>query len=386
MNLHEFQAKRLFAGYRIPVPFGVAVDTPEAAREAAEQMGGDRWVVKAQAHTGGRGKAGGVVLVDSPDKVEAEARRLLGSRLVTPQTGPQGLPVSHVLVEEPSDIERELYLSLLVDRGSRRVMIMASEAGGMNIEEVAAQTPEKILTSRIDPAAGLQPWQGRRLGFALGLDAEQRKQLHKILTGLTELFEREDASLVEINPLTITGEGDLLALDAKINLDDNALYRHKDVAEMRDLTEEDPAEVEAGEYNLNFIKLDGSIGCLVNGAGLAMSTMDIIKQAGGEPANFLDVGGGAKADQVAAAFKIITADPNVRGIFINIFGGIMQCDTIADGVVKAVKEVGLKVPLVVRLEGTNVELGRKILAESGLDLISAEDMADGAQKIVERTR
>ncbi len=382
MNLHEFQAKRLFAGYRIPVPYGVAVDTPEAAREAAEQMGGDGWVVKAQAHTGGRGKAGGVVLVDSPDKVEAEARRLLGSRVVTPQTGPQGLPVSHVLVEEPSDIDRELYLSLLVDRGSRRIMIMASEAGGMNIEEVAAQTPEKILTSRIDPAAGLQPWQGRRLGFALGLDAEQRKQLHKILAGLTELFQREDASLVEINPLTITGGGDLLALDAKINLDDNALYRHKDLQAMRDITQEDEREARAAEHDLNYISLDGNIGCMVNGAGLAMATMDLVKLHGGEPANFLDVGGGTTAERVAEAFKIILSDDKVEAVLVNIFGGIVRCDLIAEGIINAVKEVGIEVPVVVRLEGTNAETGLKMLDESGLNLETAADLTEAAEKVV----
>ncbi|RMG34010.1 MAG: ADP-forming succinate--CoA ligase subunit beta [Gammaproteobacteria bacterium] len=382
MNLHEYQAKRLFAGYRIPVPYGVAVDTPEAAREAAEAMGGDRWVVKAQAHTGGRGKAGGVVLVDSPEQVEAEARRLLGSRLVTRQTGPQGLPVSHVLVEEPSDIERELYLSLLVDRGSRRVMIMASEAGGMNIEEVAADTPEKILTSRIDPAAGLQPWQGRRLGFALGLDAEQRKQFHKILSGLSELFQREDASLVEINPLIVTGAGDLLALDAKINLDDNALYRHKDLQAMRDISQEDEREARAAEHDLNYISLDGNIGCMVNGAGLAMATMDLVKLHGGEPANFLDVGGGTTAERVAEAFKIILSDDKVRAVLVNIFGGIVRCDLIAEGIIKAVKEVGIEVPVVVRLEGTNADKGLAMLDQSGLALETASGLTEAAQKVV----
>ncbi len=382
MNLHEFQAKRLFAGYRIPVPYGVAVDTPEAAREAAAEMGGDRWVVKAQAHTGGRGKAGGVVLVDSLDAVEAEARRLLGSRLVTPQTGPEGLPVSHVLIEEPSEIERELYLSLLVDRGSRRVMIMASQAGGMNIEEVAAETPEKIVTSRIQPAAGLQPWQGRRIGFALGLEGEQLKQFQKVLAGLAELFQREDASLVEINPLIVTGEGDLLALDAKINLDDNALYRHKDLQAMRDPSQEDEREARAAEHGLNYISLDGNIGCMVNGAGLAMATMDLIKLHGGEPANFLDVGGGTTAERVAEAFKIILSDDKVRAVLVNIFGGIVRCDLIAEGIVNAVKEVGIEVPVVVRLEGTNAEQGRRLLDESGLELETASDLTEAAQKVV----
>ncbi len=382
MNLHEFQAKRLFAGYRIPVPYGVAVQSAEAAREAAKEMGGERWVVKAQAHTGGRGKAGGVVLADSLDQVEAEARRLLGSRLVTRQTGPGGLPVSHVLIEEPSDIARELYLSLLVDRASRRIMVVASEAGGMNIEEVAAETPEKILTSRIDPAAGLQPYQARYLGFALGLDAEQRKQFQKILAGLAELFVREDCSLVEINPLIVNGDGDLLALDAKINIDDNALYRHKDLQDMRDVSQEDPREARAAEHDLNYIALDGSIGCMVNGAGLAMATMDLVKLHGGEPANFLDVGGGTTAERVAEAFKIILSDDKVRAVLVNIFGGIVRCDLIAEGIVSAVKEVGIEVPVVVRLEGTNAELGLELLDQSGLALETASDLTEAAEKVV----
>jgi len=382
VNLHEFQAKRLFAGYRIPVPYGVAVQSAEAAREAAEEMGGERWVVKAQAHTGGRGKAGGVVLADSLEQVEAEARRLLGGRLVTRQTGPGGLPVSHVLIEEPSDIAREIYLSLLVDRASRRIMIVASEAGGMNIEEVAAETPEKILTSRIDPAAGLQPYQARHLGFALGLDAEQRKQFQKILAGLAELFVREDCSLVEINPLIVNGDGDLLALDAKINIDDNALYRHKDLQGMRDVTQEDPREARAAEHDLNYIALDGSIGCMVNGAGLAMATMDLVKLHGGEPANFLDVGGGTTAERVAEAFKIILSDDKVRAVLVNIFGGIVRCDLIAEGIVSAVKEVGIEVPVVVRLEGTNAELGLTLLDQSGLALETASDLTEAAEKVV----
>ena len=382
MNLHEFQAKRLFAGYRIPVPYGVAVQSAEAAREAAEEMGGERWVVKAQAHTGGRGKAGGVVLADSLDQVEAEARRLLGSRLVTRQTGPGGLPVSHVLIEEPSDIARELYLSLLVDRASRRVMVVASEAGGMNIEEVAAETPEKILTSRIDPAAGLQPYQARRLGFALGLDAEQRKQFQKVLAGLAELFVREDCSLVEINPLIVNGDGDLLALDAKVNIDDNALYRHKDLQGMRDITQEDLREARAAEHDLNYIALDGSIGCMVNGAGLAMATMDLVKLHGGEPANFLDVGGGTTAERVAEAFKIILSDDKVRAVLVNIFGGIVRCDLIAEGIVSAVKEVGIEVPVVVRLEGTNADQGLALLDQSGLALETASDLTEAAEKVV----
>ncbi len=382
MNLHEFQAKRLFAGYRIPVPYGVAVQSAEAAREAAQEMGGERWVVKAQAHTGGRGKAGGVVLADSVEQVEAEARRLLGSRLVTRQTGPAGLPVSHVLIEEPSEITRELYLSLLIDRATRRVMIVASEAGGMNIEEVAAETPEKILTSRIEPAVGLQPWQARRLGFALGLDGGQRKQFQKILAGLVELFEREDCSLVEINPLIVNGDGDLLALDAKINIDDNALYRHQDIQGMRDISQEDPREARAAEHDLNYIALDGSIGCMVNGAGLAMATMDLVKLHGGEPANFLDVGGGTTAERVTEAFKIILSDDNVRAVLVNIFGGIVRCDLIAEGIIAAVEEVGIEVPVVVRLEGTNAAQGLALLDRSGLALETASDLAEAAVKVV----
>ncbi len=382
MNLHEFQAKRLFAGYRIPLPYGVVVQSAKAACEAAEEMGGECWVVKAQVHTGGRGKAGGVVMVDALDQVEAEARRLLGSRLVTRQTGPGGLPVSCVLIEEPSEIARELYLSLLVDRVSRRVMIVASDAGGMNIEEVAAETPEKILASRIDPAVGLQPYQARWLGFALGLDAEQRKQFQKILAGLAELFVREDCSLVEINPLIVNGDGDLLALDAKVNIDDNALYRHKDLQGMRDIIQEDPREARAAEHDLNYIALDGSIGCMVNGAGLAMATMDLVKLHGGEPANFLDVGGGTTAERVAEAFKIILSDDKVRAVLVNIFGGIVRCDLIAEGIVSAVKEVGIEVPVVVRLEGTNADQGLALLDQSGLALETASDLTEAAEKVV----
>ena len=382
MNLHEFQAKGLFAGYGIPVPHGVAVDTAERAGEVAREMGGGRWVVKAQAHTGGRGKAGGVVLADSIEQVVAEARRLLGSRLVTRQTGAGGLPVSYVLVEEPGTIERELYLSVLVDRESRRVMVVASEAGGMNIEEVAAETPEKILTTAISPAAGLQPFQGRRLGFALGLDAGQIRQFQKILHGLVELFLREDASLVEINPLIVNGEGELLALDAKLNIDDNALYRHPETRAMRDLTQEDEREARAAEHDLNYISLDGDIGCMVNGAGLAMATMDLVKLHGGEPANFLDVGGGTTAERVAEAFKLILSDDKVRAVLVNIFGGIVRCDLIAEGIINAVKEVGIEVPVVVRLEGTNAEQGLGMLDRSGLALETAAGLTEAAEKVV----
>ena len=382
VNLHEFQSKKLFAGYGIPVPFGYAVETAKEARSAAEDMGGERWVVKAQAHTGGRGKAGGVVFVDSPDQVENEAARILSDRIVTKQTGPEGLPVSYILVEEPTDITEELYISALVDRETRRVLVMASRAGGMNIEEVAAETPEKIITTLIDPAAGVQSYQARRLGFALGFNGDQVKQFQKILFGLIKLFHSEDASLVEINPLVVTPQGDLLALDAKINLDSNALYRHKDLLAMRDISQEDPREAEAAEHGLNYITLDGSIGCMVNGAGLAMATMDLVQLHGGSPANFLDVGGGTTAERVAEAFKIILSDDKVKAVLVNIFGGIVRCDLIAQGIISAVREVGIEVPVVIRLEGTNAEQGLKLLDESGLALETASDLTEAAEKVV----
>jgi succinyl-CoA synthetase beta subunit len=382
VNLHEFQSKKLFAGYGIPVPFGYAVETAKEARSAADDMGGERWVVKAQAHTGGRGKAGGVVLVDSPDQVEKEAARMLADRIVTKQTGADGLPVSYILVEEPTDIAEELYISALVDRETRRVLVMASRAGGMNIEEVAAETPEKIITVLIDPAAGVQPYQARRLGFALGFNADQVKQFQKILFGLIKLFHSEDASLVEINPLVVTPQGDLLALDAKINLDSNALYRHKDLLAMRDISQEDPREAEAAEHDLNYITLDGNIGCMVNGAGLAMATMDLVQLHGGSPANFLDVGGGTTAERVAEAFKIILSDDKVKAVLVNIFGGIVRCDLIAQGIISAVREVGIEVPVVIRLEGTNAEQGLKLLDESGLALETASDLTEAAEKVV----
>ena len=382
VNLHEFQSKKLFAGYGIPVPFGYAVETAKEARSAAEDMGGSRWVVKAQAHTGGRGKAGGVVLVDSPDKVESESERILSARIVTNQTGPEGLPVSYILVEEPTDIAEELYISALVDRATRRVLVMASRAGGMNIEEVAAETPEKIITTLIDPAAGVQPYQARRLGFALGFNADQVKQFQKILFGLIKLFHSEDASLVEINPLVVTPQGDLLALDAKINLDSNALYRHKDLLAMRDISQEDAREAAAAEHDLNYITLDGNIGCMVNGAGLAMATMDLVQLHGGSPANFLDVGGGTTAERVAEAFKIILSDDKVKAVLVNIFGGIVRCDLIAQGIISAVREVGIEVPVVIRLEGTNAEQGLKLLDESGLALETASDLTEAAEKVV----
>lgn len=382
LNLHEFQAKRLFAGYRIPVPYGVAVDSASEARDAAADMGGGPWVVKAQAHTGGRGKAGGVVLADSLEQVESEAQRMLQNRLVTRQTGEKGLPVSHVLIEAPSEIERELYLSVLVDRASRRVMIMASEAGGMNIEEVAAETPQKIVTTRVSPAAGLQPFQCRRIGFALGLAGDQLKQFQKILFGLVELFQKEDASLVEINPLIVDADGQLVALDAKINIDDSALYRHSDIQAMRDITQEDPREARAAEHGLNYISLDGNIGCMVNGAGLAMATMDLVKLHGGAPANFLDVGGGTTAERVAEAFKIILSDDQVKAVLVNIFGGIVRCNLIAEGIINAIREVGISVPVVVRLEGTNAEQGLQMLDQSGLALVTASGLTEAAEKVV----
>ncbi|MCB1723274.1 MAG: ADP-forming succinate--CoA ligase subunit beta [Gammaproteobacteria bacterium] len=386
MNLHEFQSKKLFAGYGIPVPFGYAVETAKEARAAAEDMGGDRWVVKAQAHTGGRGKAGGVVLVNSPAKVEKEARRMLANRIVTKQTGSDGLPVSYVLVEQPTAIAEELYLSALVDRGSRRVLVMASRAGGMNIEEVAAETPDRIITTLVDPAAGVQPYQARRLGFALGFNADQVKQFQKILFGLIRLFHSEDASLVEINPLVVTPDGNLLALDAKINLDSNALYRHKDLQAMRDISQEDPREAEAARHDLNYITLDGNIGCMVNGAGLAMATMDLVQLHGGSPANFLDVGGGTTAARVAEAFKIILSDAKVRAVLVNIFGGIVRCDLIAEGIIAAVREVGIDVPVVIRLEGTNAQQGLQLLDDSGLALETASDLTEAAEKVVAAAR
>jgi succinyl-CoA synthetase beta subunit len=383
VNLHEFQSKRLFAGYKIPVPHGIAVETADEARDAANEMAGGRWVVKAQAHTGGRGKAGGVVVATSVDEVATEARRMLSNRLVTKQTGEAGLPVSFILVEEPSDIQRELYLSVLVDRETRKILIMASQAGGMNIEEVAEETPEKILTTTIDPAAGLQGYQCRQLSFGLGLEGDQIKQFAKLLSGLVTLFEKEDCSLVEINPLIVNGEGNLVALDAKINLDSNALYRHADLLAMRDISQEDAREAAAAEHDLNYITLDGNIGCMVNGAGLAMATMDVVKLHGGLPANFLDVGGGTTASRVAEAFKIILSDDKVKAVLVNIFGGIVRCDLIAEGIITAVKELGLEVPVVVRLEGTNAGKGREMLQSSGLNLIAAAGLTEAAQKVVE---
>ena len=386
MNIHEYQAKAVLAKYGVAVPRGHAAFTPEEAVQKANELGGPVWVVKAQIHAGGRGKAGGVKVVKSVADVEKEAKRLLGSTLVTHQTGPEGKEVHRLYIEEGSSIERELYLSVLVDRATSRISFIASTEGGMDIEEVAAKTPEKILSFSVDPASGISGFHGRKVAYALGLEGDLNKQGVALIEKLYKAFVAEDMSMLEINPLVVTGEGKIVCLDAKVNFDSNALYRHKDIVELRDLTEEDPSEVEASKYDLNYIKLDGKIGCMVNGAGLAMATMDIIKLYGSEPANFLDVGGGATKEKGTAAFKIILSDPSVEGILVNIFGGIMRCDIIAEGVVAAAKEVSLSVPLVVRLEGTNVELGKKIMAESGLPIISADNLADAAEKIVKAVK
>jgi succinyl-CoA synthetase beta subunit len=382
MNIHEYQAKSLLTKFGVAVPRGVAAFTVDEAEAAAKQLGGGVWVVKAQIHAGGRGKAGGVKIAKSPAEVRDFAKALLGMTLVTKQTGPQGRLVRRLYIEEGVDIRRELYLGLLVDRGSSRVTIIASTEGGTEIEEVAAKTPDKIIKVPVDPATGLMPHHARQVAYGLGLEGDQVKSCVKFVTSCWRAFNELDASIVEINPLVVTGKGDVIALDAKMNFDDNGLFRHPEVVELRDENEEDPAEIEAGKHGLNYIKLDGSIGCMVNGAGLAMATMDIIKLYGSSPANFLDVGGGATKERVTAAFKIILSDPNVKGILVNIFGGIMRCDVIAEGVVAAARELALKVPLVVRLEGTNVELGKKILAESGLKVLSADNLADAAEKIV----
>ena len=382
MNLHEYQAKGLFAEYGIPVPTGHVASSPEDAVEAAKKLGGERWVVKAQVHAGGRGKAGGVKLVDSLDEVREAAAGMLGQRLVTKQTDAQGLPISQVLVEEPSAIETELYLSVLVDRGTDRIVVMASPEGGMDIEEVAEKTPEKILAIGVPPGAGFSGYQARRLGFFLGLNKDQVGQFAKIVNGFIRLFHERDASLVEINPLIVTGDGNLAALDAKLNFDDNALFRHKDIAAMADPTQEDEKELAAAKHDLNAVTLDGDIGCRVKGAGWAMATMDIIKLPGGQPANFLDVGGGATAERVTEAFKLITSGGDVKAILVNIFGGIVRCDLIAEGIIEAVRQVGLTIPVVARLEGTNVEQGRKLLEESDFEIIPAVDLTDAATKVV----
>jgi succinyl-CoA synthetase beta subunit len=386
MNIHEYQAKAVLREFGVPVPRGIPAFSAEEAEKAAHQLGGPIWVVKAQIHAGGRGKAGGVKVVKSIEGVAREAARLLGSTLVTHQTGPKGKEVNRIYVEDGSDIVKEFYLSTLIDRVASRVAFVASTEGGVDIEEVARSTPEKILTFSVDPATGIMPHHGRRAAKALGFAGDLAKQAENLVARLYEAFLAKDMSLLEINPLALTASGQLLCLDAKIGFDDNALYRHADIMALRDITEEDEKEIEASKYDLNYVALDGTIGCMVNGAGLAMATMDIIKLYGEQPANFLDVGGGATREKVAAAFKIITSDHHVKGILVNIFGGIMRCDVIAEGVVAAVKEVGLRVPLVVRLEGTNVDKGKEIIATSNLNVVSADNLDDAAQKIVKAVR
>jgi len=382
MNLHEYQSKQLFAEFGIPVLPGQVADSVDEARAAAATLGGDAWVVKAQVHAGGRGKAGGVKKVSGHNELEAVARALLGTKLVTHQTGSAGQPVNRLLIETPCALVRELYLACLVDRARERVVVMASTEGGMDIEAVAARTPEKILKEFVEPVAGLQAYQCRALAFGLGLVDKQIVAFTRIVLALYRLFMERDLSLVEVNPLVVTQEGGLLALDAKINIDDNALYRQETLAAMRDATQEDAKETRAREFDLNYIALDGNIGCMVNGAGLAMATMDLIKLHGGLPANFLDVGGGTTKERVAEAFKLILSDPNVRAILVNIFGGIVRCDLIAEGIISAVQEVGIKIPVVVRLEGTNVEQGRALLKQSGLAITAAESLTDAAKQVV----
>ncbi|ASR47979.1 MULTISPECIES: ADP-forming succinate--CoA ligase subunit beta [Paenibacillus] len=383
MNIHEYQGKEVLKQYGVAVPNGKVAYTVEEAVAAAESLGSAVTVVKAQIHAGGRGKAGGVKVAKGLEEVRTYASEILGKVLVTHQTGPEGKEVKRLLIEEGCDIRKEYYVGVVVDRATGRIVIMASEEGGTEIEEVAAATPEKIFKAVVDPAIGLQVYQARKLAYDINIPNEQVNKAVKFMLALYEAFVDKDCSIAEINPLVVTGDGNVLALDAKLNFDSNALFRHKDILELRDLDEEDEKEIEASKYDLSYIALDGNIGCMVNGAGLAMATMDIIKYYGGDPANFLDVGGGATTEKVTEAFKIILADPKVKGIFVNIFGGIMQCDIIANGVVEAAKQLGLTRPLVVRLEGTNVELGKQILAESGLNIVAADSMADGAQKIVE---
>ncbi|MEK6806357.1 MAG: ADP-forming succinate--CoA ligase subunit beta [Pseudomonadota bacterium] len=382
MNLHEYQAKELFTRYGIPVPQGALAASPEAARAAAKTLGGEKFVVKAQVHAGGRGKAGGVKLVTGFDAVEEAAKKMLGQRLVTKQTDAAGLPINSVWVEKPSNIARELYVSAVIDRTRERVVFMASAAGGMDIEEVAEHTPEKLKYVAVHPASGLQPFQARELGFFMGLTKEQVDQFAKIMSGLYRMFVERDASLVEINPLIVTAEGNVMALDAKLNFDENALYRQKAIAEQRDPAQEDERERTAQQFDLNYVSLDGDIGCMVNGAGLAMATMDIVKLHGGRPANFLDVGGGATAERVTNAFKLITSSPDVKAIMVNIFGGIVRCDLIAEGIIEAVKQTGLKVPVVARLQGTNVEKGRELLNKSGLKITAVDDLTEAAKTVV----
>jgi succinyl-CoA synthetase beta subunit len=395
MNIHEYQAKKLLAKFGVATLKGNVAYTPDEAEHVAKELGGPVWVVKSQIHAGGRGKGkfkghesegGGVRVVKSVEAVRENTKAMLGNVLVTHQTGPAGKEVKRVYIEEGCDIKRELYLGMLIDRATSRITIMASTEGGMEIEEVAAKHPEKILKVAIDPVTGYQQFQGREIAFGLGLEGKQVNTAVKFIGALYKAFVELDMSIVEINPLVVTGDGDVIALDAKVNFDDNALYRHREIAALRDEAEEDPIELEAGKHELNYVKLDGKIGCMVNGAGLAMATMDIIKLYGSEPANFLDVGGGATKERVTTAFKLILSDPNVEGILVNIFGGIMRCDVIAEGVVAAAREVSLNVPLVVRLEGTNVELGKKIMAQSGLPIIAADNLADAAEKVVKAVK
>ena len=387
MNIHEYQSKEILTKYGVAVPKGRVAWTPDEAEDIAKNFMGDRLcVVKAQIHAGGRGKAGGVKLAKNHQEARQYAEAILGKKLITHQTGPEGKEVKKVLIEEGCQIARELYLGMVVDRAKQRVVVMASQEGGVEIEEVAAKSPEKILKEYIDPAVGLIPFQARKLAFGLGIDKSLVNKAVKFMMGLYQAFVDSDASMAEINPLVITKDGNIMALDAKMGFDDNGLFRHKDIHEMRDLDEEDPKEVEASRYSLNYVALGGNIGCMVNGAGLAMATMDIIKLYGGMPANFLDVGGGANKEQVIAAFKILMSDEKVKAVLINIFGGIMRCDIIAEGVIAAAKEVGVKVPLVVRLQGTNMDLGRKTLAESGLNIITAEKMSDAAEKVVKAAK
>lgn len=382
MNLHEYQAKQIFAEYGLPVSKGYACDTPDEAAAAADKIGGSKWVVKAQVHAGGRGKAGGVKLVSSKDEIKAFAAKWLGKNLVTYQTDENGQPVRKILVEECTDIAKELYLGAVVDRSSRRVVFMASTEGGVEIEKVAHETPEKILKATIDPLVGAQPYQARELAFKLGLEGDQIKQFTKLFLGLAKLFEEQDLALLEVNPLVITDKGNLHCLDAKVNIDGNALYRQPKLVAMRDKSQEDEREAHAAEWELNYVALEGNIGCMVNGAGLAMGTMDIVKLHGGAPANFLDVGGGATKERVTEAFKIILSDDAVKAVLVNIFGGIVRCDLIADGIMGAVAEVGVKIPVVVRLEGNNAELGAKKLADSGLNIIAATSLTDAAESVV----
>jgi succinyl-CoA synthetase beta subunit len=382
MNLHEYQAKELLQQFGVSIPRGIKAVSQQEALEAAKQIGGPLWVVKAQVHAGGRGKAGGVKLARSLQDVQEISGKMLGSTLVTKQTGSEGVKVHALLVQDGVDISKEYYLSCLVDRSKKRIVLIGSSEGGIDIEEVAAKTPEKILTLTVDPIVGIQPYQARDLGFRIGMGKREVDQLVGVLTGIYNLFVQKDCSMVEINPLIVTKDHRVMALDAKISLDDNALYRHKDTAEMRDPTQEDEREHIAHEIGLNYVALDGSIGCMVNGAGLAMATMDVIKLQGGEPANFLDVGGGATADRVARAFKLILSSSKVKAILVNIFGGIVRCDTIAEGIITAVKEVGLTLPVVVRLQGTNVEAGREMLAKSGMNIMAADDLTDAAKKVV----